>query len=43
MLMGLLGYPALPSADAAANRRVREAGVLAFELFASEHGASTVT
>jgi hypothetical protein len=33
-MIRLFGYPALPSADAAANRRVREAGVLAFGLLA---------
>jgi len=42
-MIRLFGYPALPSANAAADRRVREAGVLTFGLPASGHGLSTVT
>jgi hypothetical protein len=37
------GYPVLPSTDAAADRRVDEAGVLTFGLSVSGHGLSTVT
>jgi hypothetical protein len=43
MMIRLFGYPALPSTDAAADRRVDEAGVLTFGLSASGHGLSTVT
>jgi hypothetical protein len=42
-MIRLFGYPALPSTDAAADRRVDEAGVLTFGLSASGHGLSTVT
>jgi hypothetical protein len=36
-------YPALPSADATAARRIREAGLFTFGLSASASGVSTVT
>jgi hypothetical protein len=43
MMIRQFFYPALPSADVAAGRRVCEAEVLIFGFSASGHGLSTVT